>query len=227
MTMTRRMRPARRRSRSASGSVSAPSVTAEATVAFDAACRAASCGTTPGASDDLLEQEVRVLAAVDVAGRDLRVRAARRHRRATACRRTRSVARSPGCPRRGRRGPRSGPASPRVSGIGRRLAVEAQVGGGLLDQAVGLAGDDERVLRAAHVERLAAAPQARAAAGRARPRSGRRCPSNPRARRRWCGRLVDRLAVGDPARDQRGDDLGVGGDLRPRPGAARGPSRSA
>ena len=44
-------------------------------------------------------------------------------------------------------------------GVGRRLAVEPQVGGGLLDQAVRLARDDEGVLGQADVERLAAAPQ--------------------------------------------------------------------
>ena len=44
-------------------------------------------------------------------------------------------------------------------GIGGRLAVHPQVRAGLLDQAVGLARDDERVLGQADVERLAAAPQ--------------------------------------------------------------------
>ena len=99
-------------------------------------------------------------------------------------------------------------------GVGRRLAVHAQVGGRLLDQAVGLAGDDEGVLGQPDVERLAAAPQREAAAGRARRRSARRWPPSPRARDTVVRNASSTLAPGRQAPgDERGDHLGVGGDL--------------
>ena len=47
----------------------------------------------------------------------------------------------------------------RVVGVGRGLAVHAEVARRLLDQPVGLAGHDERVLGEADVQRLAAAAQ--------------------------------------------------------------------
>ena len=59
------------------------------------------------------------------------------------------------------------PAAPGLLGVGRRLAVHAQVASRLLDQAVRLAGDDERVLGAARRRAPGRCRAARAAAGRA------------------------------------------------------------
>ena len=61
-------------------------------------------------------------------------------------------------------------AGRRVVGVGRRLAVHAQVACGLLDHAVGLAGDDEASVGQADVQRLAAAPQREQERVRARRR---------------------------------------------------------
>ena len=127
ITTTRRMLPSRRRARTDVGQRVGAERDRQATVALDdlAPQRLAERRRRLG---DLLEQEVREVAAVDVAGGDLGVLelvVAHGERRAVervaldarrACRRA---------PRRARRpGPRGGGAL----GVGRRLAVHAQVG---------------------------------------------------------------------------------------------------
>ena len=132
-------------------------------------CRAASCGTTPGASVISLSRKCGDVAAVDVAGRDLR-RAARRRRvtgsvGAVVGRAGRCLSSVPAASARRARRPGPRLAAGRLE---RRLAVEAQVRGRLLDHAVRLAGDDERVLGRARRTAPGRCPAARAAAGRAR-----------------------------------------------------------
>ncbi len=158
ITTTRRMLPSRSRARTDSGSVSVPSATVRPAVALDhlAAQRLAERRRR---LRDLLEQEVRELAAVDVARRDLGVlQLALVHRQRRAVERVSLDA-----------GERArlvrvehhhlAASGGGALGIGRGLAVHAQVGGRLLDQAVGLAGDDVGVLDHADVEGLAAAPE--------------------------------------------------------------------
>ena len=58
-----------------------------------------------------------------------------------------------------RRARRPGRGCGGVREVGGRLAVEAQVAGGVFDHAVGLGGHHVQVLVEAHVEGLAAAPQ--------------------------------------------------------------------
>ena len=111
-----------------------------------------------------------------------------------------------------------------VLGVARRLAVQAQVGRGLLDQAVRLARDDERVLGQPDVERLTAAAQREQQLGRAPPRCAPRSRPIPRSSATVARNASSTVApAASRRRDQRRDHLGVGGDLRRRPGAARAP----
>ena len=103
--------------------------------------------------------------------------------------------------------------APGLSGLPGRLAVEAQVARGLLDQAVRLARDDEAVLGEADVERLAAAAQGEEHAVRRRRRVRADRDRALERRDRGPERLDDRLARVDPPAHERRDHLGVGGDL--------------
>ena len=167
----------------------------------------------PGRVRDLLEQVVREVAAVDVAGRDLgQVQVALGDRQFGAVVGPAADA----LDRAGLRGVEHhdlAPAARGVVGVGRGLAVHPQEVGGLLDHAVRLRGDDERVLGHADVERLAAAAQRQhelLGVGRAGRGDGHGAlePDHGLAER-----LVDRQALGELAGQQGRDDLGVGGDL--------------
>ncbi len=97
--------------------------------------------------------------------------------------------------------------------VGGRLAVHAQVRRRLLDEPVRLAGDDERVLGQADVQRLPAPAQREQDALRsAGSGGGDRHRALERGDRRP-ERLVDLLAGGEAPRDERRDDLGVGRHL--------------
>ena len=104
---------------------------------------------------DLLEQKVGVLAPVDVAGRDLgTVDLFGRHRQ----RRTRGgvpfdALQLPGASRV----EHCDLAPTGACALRFRLAVEAQIRRGFLDEAVGFACDDEGLIGQSHVEALAAA----------------------------------------------------------------------
>ena len=158
---------------------------------------------------DLLQQEVRRLAAVDVARGDLG---------------DRHVAFGDG-----QRGAVVGEAlhTGQFAGVcavehehlaatarrRRGLAIDSQVAGGLFHHAVGLAGDDEAVIGEADVQGLATA-----AKGEIQP-LGFRCRScaDGNAALERCHRAAERLGeiaahVGCVARHERRDDLGVGGD---------------
>ena len=199
MTTTRRIAPARSRARS---------VVRAASRAEHArrACRRRSTirprsvlRNDAGASEISFRRKCGNVAAVDVAGRDLGVLELVARDRERRCRRRRCgsmPSRVPAC------------AASRTTiwpavadgalGVGRRLAVEPQVRRGLLDEAVRLARDDERVLGEPDVQRLAAAAQreeqpvgrrrrpARAIATRALERGDRRAERlvERRARRR-------------------------------------------
>ena len=118
-------------------------------------------GEALGRLGDLLEQEVRGVAAVDVAGRDLGdgdVVGVDRQRRA--------VVAEAGDPFE-----RAGAGGVEGDELAAALAVEANVAIRLLDDAVGLAGDDETVLGDADVDALAAAAQGQ----HARRRDAWRC----------------------------------------------------
>ena len=100
-----------------------------------------------------------------------------------------------------------------LAGHEHRLAVEAEVAVALLDDAVRLAGDDVRVVGDADVQRLPAAPlreQHPARFGRdLRADRHRTLERGDRGAER-----LDRVgAARDAPRHERGDDLGVGGDL--------------
>src|SRR5690606_31700789 len=129
----------------------------EAAVALDelAAQGLAEAG---GRLGDLLQEVVREVAAVDVAGGDAgRAQVVGRdgQRRAVVGDALDALERA---------GPPAvehddlAPAGGGVGRVGRRLAVHAQVAVGQLDDAVGLAGDDVGVLGQPDVEGLAAAP---------------------------------------------------------------------
>ena len=162
---------------------------------------------------DLLQQEVREVAAVDVARRDLRVLeivGAHRQRRAVVGEPADAVELT------GARGVDHHHLTARrrrALGIGRRLAVEPQVGARLLDHAVGLARDDEHVLREPDVERLTAATQREVQAtwciGHRRADRHRTLERGDRGAERIVGRAPGRQS----ARHERGDHLRVGGDL--------------
>jgi hypothetical protein len=80
-----------------------------------------------------------------------------------------------------------------------RLAVQAQVAGGLLDQSVGLAGHDEGVVRQSDLERLAAAPQGQMQPVGIGRRAGTDGHGAVKTGNRGTERLVHRHALGQPA----------------------------
>ena len=100
-----------------------------------------------------------------------------------------------------------------VGVVGGGLAVHTHIARGLFDQPVGLAGHDEGVLTQAHVQRLTAAPQREQQAvgfGRGADSDGDRAlePGDGGAEG-----LGGRLTGAKTACGERGDNLGVGGDL--------------
>ena len=105
------------------------------------------------------------------------------------------------------------PARDRVVGIRRGLAVEAEVGGGLLDHAVRLGRDDVGLVGQPDVQGLPAAAQRQEQS--VRGRGGRRADRHRPLQA--CDRLAERLTGCPPGdetpADQGGDHLGVGGDL--------------
>ena len=102
------------------------------------------CGASPRSMS-------RVVISATCTSASVRPAARCRRRPAGGCRRAARPVR--------RRARTTWPRLPRLVGPQRRLAVHAQVAGGLLDQAVRLAGHDEGVLGQPDVEALAAAPQ--------------------------------------------------------------------
>ena len=105
------------------------------------------------------------------------------------------------------------PAHNRVYGIGRGLAVHAQIGVGHLDHTVRLAGHDERVVGQTDVEGLAAPPQRQQQAirgGADRRRNGQRTLEGSHGPQEGGERF---FASGQVGGTQPGHDLGVGGDL--------------
>ncbi len=114
---------------------------------------------------DLLQQEMGEARPVDVPGGDLR--------RSELSWLDRQVAASVGRPAHAGEGPGALPGQHQDLAAA-RLAVHAQVAGGLLDHPVRLAGDHEGVLGEADVERLAAAPQRQVTARRRPPPCWRR-----------------------------------------------------
>ena len=162
---------------------------------------------------DLLEQEVGGVAPIDVPGgdrRDLPFVGAERQRGAVVgdAGHPRSVA-----------GQRTGEpddlalAGGRVVGIGRGFAVHPEVHVGVLDNAIGLGGDDEAILGQADVHPLAAAPQCQVHVlgvdGGADPDGHR---TFELGHRRSNG-LVEIEPGGQAPADHRRDDLGIGCDL--------------
>src|SRR5262249_56166248 len=94
--------------------------------------------------------------------------------------------------------------------VGGGLAVHPQVGASLLDEPIGLAGHDERVLGQADVQRLAAAPQREqdpfrpvGGPGRDRDRPLERGDGGAKC-------LGEVVAGGEPTGDEGREHLGVG-----------------
>ena len=212
MTTTRRMLPSRRPRPERLGQRLVAERDRQATVAFDHLA-AQGLAERRRRLRDLLEQEVRELAAVDVAGGDLGVlQLVLVHRQRRAVER---VALDAGERARAVRVEHHHLAAGGggALGIGRRLAVHAQVGGRLLDQAVGLAGHDVGVLDHAHVEGLATAPERQEqAVGGGGGLGGDAHRARELRHRRAEGVLHSGAAL-HAAGDEGWDDLGVGGDL--------------
>ena len=185
---------------------------AEPTVAFHE-LGAQRLAEGPRRLGDLLEQVVRVVTPVDVARRDLRVREIGLGGRERC-----AVVGEPQyraeLARVARVEYHDLAATPRVVRLGRRLAVETQVGLCLLDESVRFAGDDVGVLGEPDVETLAAPAQREEDLAR---RGGRVRTDRDRPLERSHG-LAERIRWGqstvDRASHQRRDDLRVGRDLR-------------
>ncbi len=149
MTRIRVMAPDASRDRTASGRVSSPrrdDELAAALVGFDLAPQGLAEGLRR--LGDLLQQEMGEAGPVDVPGGDLRRAQLGKldgKVRAVVRRATDTV-----------EGPGPGPGQGDDLAVG-GLAVHPQVGRGLLDQAVGLAGHDKGILGEPDVERLSAA----------------------------------------------------------------------
>ena len=166
---------------------------------------------------DLLQQEVRVGATVDVPGRDLcLLHVGLRHGQQGA------VVGLAGDPVElaGAGAVEDDDltaAGVRVLRVGGRVAVEPDVAPGQLDEAVRLGGDDEAAVGQPDVERLAAAPQREqhvvGVGGRARGDRHRAFEARHRVaeRRREVGPFRQAM------RHEGGDDLGVGRDLGGQP----------
>ena len=166
-----------------------------------------------GRLGDLLEQEVRVRASVDVAGGDLRV--------LQVCRgdgEHRAVVGLPGDAVEGA-GARTvehddlTSAGVGVLRVGGRVAIEAHVARGELDEPDGLGRHHEAVVGEADVERLPAASQGEEKLVRVRRRGGRDGNRALEAGDGVAERGGEVGAVGQPVRHERGDHLRVGGDL--------------
>ena len=100
-----------------------------------------------------------------------------------------------------------------IGGIGGHIAVQPEIGRRVLDDAIGLAGHDERVLGRPDVERLPAPPQREEEIGG----FGRRTRGDGHRTLQQVHGLTERIDHSRPVdhgpRGQGGDDLGVGGDL--------------
>ena len=167
-------------------------------------------GEAVGRLGDLLEQEVRGVAAVDVAGRHLGRRSRRPPSPAAACRRSRDASM-----------PSSVPAAAASSAddLAAVLAVEADVARRLLDDAVGLAGDDVAVVGEADVHALPAAVEGEEDAPGIVGGGERRSPPSPRTTATVRRKASNSAGRRGAASDERRDHLGVGGD---RTGDAQG-----
>ena len=176
-------------------------------------------GQAVGRLGDLLEQEVRAVAAVDVAGRHLGHGDVGLGRPAARSRRSRGG----GCP-----STRAGGGGVEHDDLAAVLAVEADVALGLLDDAVRLAGHDVAVVGEADVDALAAAVERQVQAARlvggGGPDGDRALERRHRAAERVEQVAAARLAV---AGHERGDDLGVGRDRTREAQAHAGRVRSA
>ena len=166
-----------------------------------------------GRRRDLLQQEVRVLAPVDVAGRDLgglHVVGAEGQLGAVVGPARHALE---GSGSLGAQFDDLTAAAGRVLGIGGGLAVHPDVRRGLLDDAVGLRRDDVGVLGDPDVDRLATAAQCEQQA--LRRRDGRRCDRH-RALERGHG-VAERgrgvVTCRQASCHERRDHLRVGGDL--------------
>ena len=212
MARMRRIEPSASRARTSAGSESSVSTTAEAIVVVD---QAAPQGLVEAHRrlGDLLEQEVREVATVDVAGGDGRgddVVLADGKLGAVVGDALDALERA---------GPVAveqqdlAAAGVGVVGVRRRLAVHPHVPAGLLDQPVGLGGDHVGVAGQADVQRLARAAQRQRQAVRPIGDGGGDGDRPFERRHRGPEGLEVAVAGGDAPRHQRGDHLGVGGDL--------------
>ena len=221
ITCTRSMVPLRRSSTTSAGSTSGPSATTGPVAVVDelAPQRLAEADRR---LRDLLQQEVGELAAVDVAGGDLRVEQV-----GLGDGQLRAVVGLTGDPlERARTGAVElddlAAAGRRVVGVGRRLAVHAEVGVGQLDDAVGLGGHDVAAVEEPDVERLPAPPQREEQLVGMRRRAGRDGHRSLEGGDGVPERAREVDALGEPARHQGGDDLRVRRDLRGEAQAVHG-----
>jgi hypothetical protein len=173
----------------------------------------------PGASDTSLRKKWGRVAAVDVAGRDLgghQLALDRGQRRAVVGQALHALQR-----------PRAGPVEDDdLAGLAARsggLTVHPEVAGRHLHEPVRLAGHHEGVLGQAHVQRLPRPPQGQQQAPGLVGGGGGDGHRSLEGGDRPAEGVGRGRAIRQVAGDERGDDLGVGGDLGRYPQIVGGP----